>query len=349
MPESTAESLFAALDRAGRVLITTHVKPDGDALGSASVLALALKQRGKHVELLLLSKCPSKYSFVLKEAGLFEGHHDAEAGAIPDLAAFDTVAITDTGTWSQLPGLKEKLEAFISGGNGRQVVVIDHHRTQEGWGTVRVVDAGRSSACELVWDLMRQWGVRATKEMADAAYIGLVSDTGWFQFSNATPSTLRLAADLMEAGANPDLVYQRLYQSEREPRLRLQARVMNGFELHAGGTLAVLKVRAADFAATGANVNDTENLINLPLALASVEMSLCFSEPMKADGSPIRVSLRSKGKVDVSAFAQKFGGGGHSRAAGLKLDGDFDAEVGRVVAAAVMALKADKATTDEPR
>lgn len=341
MPESTPQALFAALDRAQKVLITTHVKPDGDALGSASILALALQQKNKHAELLLLSKCPTKYSFILKEAGLFASHHDAEAKPLPDLNAYDTIAITDTGTWSQLPGLKEKLEAFAAIA-GKQILIIDHHRTQESWGTVRVVDPNRSSACELVWDLLKQWGTKATKQMADAAYIGLVSDTGWFQFSNATPSTLRLAADLMEVGVNPDLVYQRLYQSEREPRLRLQARVMNNFELHADGKLAVLKVRAEDFATTGATVNDTENLINLPLAIASVEMSLCFSEPTQNDGSPIRVSLRSKGKVDVSAFAQNFGGGGHSRAAGLKLDptkdGTFDAATQKVIDAATAAL-----------
>lgn len=149
--------------------------------------------------------------------------------------------------------------------------------------------------------------------------MAITTDTGWFQFSNTRPYTLRLAAMLLEAGVDMDGIYQRLYQSEREPRVRLQTKAMDSLEIMADGRLAVMVIRKQDFHATKASVPDTENLINVPLQIGSVEASILITEPV--DFGPVRVSLRSKGAVDVAKFAERFGGGGHARAAGLKLEG----------------------------
>src|SRR3954453_17885315 len=153
--------------------------------------------------------------------------------------------------------------------------------------------------------------------MATGLYVAIASDTGWFQFSNTRPFTMRLAATLMEAGVDTDQLYQHLYQNERPERVLLQTRAMQSLELLADGKLAVMTVRKQDFADTGAHVPDTENLINIPLQIRTVEVSLLFTET--PEPGPIRVSLRSKGSVDVAKFAEQFGGGGHARAAGLKV------------------------------
>ena len=143
---------------------------------------------------------------------------------------------------------------------------------------------------------------------------------------------------LIEHGVNTDQLYQHLYQNERAERVALQTRAQDSLELLAGGRLAVMKVTKRDFSDTNANVGDTENLINVPLQIRTVEVSLLLVEPKEP--GPIRVSLRSKGQVDVSKFAEQFGGGGHARAAGLKLDGTLESAHDRVVSAMRTAMEA---------
>lgn len=304
-----------------------------------AAMALALRSKGKQTEQLLLSHLPSKYEFVFDDAGLT--HRDAErglGGGIPDWHSeeghFDTWVVVDTGTFSQLPGMEAAIPAFEQ--RGGTVLILDHHKTQEPWGTERLVDVTASSAAELVWRTIKQWGVAPTRQIAAAVYVGVVTDTGWFQFSNTQPSTMRLAAELMEIGVDTDAIYQRLYQCEREARVRLQTRAMNSLEILAGGKLAVMRVSKEDFAAAGAQVPATENLINVPLQIATVEMSILAVET--PEGGPIRVSCRSKGKVDVAKFAEQFGGGGHARASGLKVAGTLGEAVDKVTAAAVSAI-----------
>jgi nanoRNase/pAp phosphatase (c-di-AMP/oligoRNAs hydrolase) len=320
------QQILSQLAACKRVLVTTHVRPDGDALGSVAAMILGLQKKGIHAEALLLSHLPTKYSFIFNDHNI--PFHDAETGwpTNLDLDSFDCLLVIDTGTWSQLPGLKERIENWP-----KPKLVVDHHLTQENWATHKLVVKEAAAAGEIVAELLEFWDVKIDSPIATALYLALVSDTGWFQFSNTRPFTMRLAATLMEAGVDTDRLYQLLYQSERAPRIALQARIVASMELLAEGRLAVLTARKQDFLDTGANVPDTENVINTPLQIASVQVSLLVTEP--ADFGPVRVSLRSKGQVDVAAFAQQFGGGGHARASGLKLDGNFDDARARVVAA----------------
>jgi phosphoesterase RecJ-like protein len=330
------EKILDALVACRKVLITTHVRPDGDALGSAAALALGLRQKKIAGEVLLLSSLPDKYDFVFRENDI--RFHDAGASWPAHLLLndFDAILVVDTGTWSQLPGLQEKLAGF-----SRPRLVIDHHLTQEDWADVKLVRTDAAAAGEIVADVLVRWGVQIDEPIAAALFLAIVSDTGWFQYSNTRPDTLRLGAKLMEAGVDTDNIYQRLYQNERKERLALQARVQQSLELLADGRLAIIGVRRADFAATGGTTNDTEGLINIPLQVRSVEVSILITEPM--DDSPIRVSLRSKGSVDVARFAEKFGGGGHARAAGLKLPGAFGPARDLLVAALLTQLDEEKA------
>ncbi len=332
LPDQSYHVLISELQACKRVLLTTHVRPDGDALGSTGAMVLALRQKGIDAEVVLLSHLPTKYSFVYLDNDVT--FHDAEVGwpvLLESLERFDALLVCDTGTWNQLPGLKEKLSGFT-----KPKLVLDHHLTQEDWADVKLVETRASAAGEIVARLIELWNVTLTPSIATALYLALVSDTGWFQYSNTRPITLRLAARLMEAGVDTDTLYQALYQNERAERIAIQTRAMQSLELLCDGRLAVMRVYKTDFEQTGANVPDTEGLINQPLQIRTVQVSILLSEPR--DFGPVRVSLRSKGQVDVAKFAEQFNGGGHARAAGLKVDGAFEAAHDKVVSAMVQQM-----------
>src|SRR4051812_44367971 len=315
------------LARSKKVLITTHVRPDGDALGTTAALVLGLRKQGIGSEVLLLSHLPTKYAFVYRDNAVV--HTDVEKGWPEsgfDFGRFDAILVADTGTWSQLPGLEERIGPLKT-----PKLVLDHHLTQQDWADVKLVTTEAAAAAEVAAELLDAWKVPFDQAIAPALYLGIASDTGWFQFSNTRPYTMRLAARLMEAGVDTDVLYKALYQNERAERIALQTRAQQSLELLEDNRLATMRVRKNDFADTRAHVPDTENLINIPLQIRTVEVSLLFTEP--PDGGPVRVSLRSKGGVDVARFAEQFGGGGHARASGLKLNGNLDEAYERVVAA----------------
>jgi phosphoesterase RecJ-like protein len=330
------QGMIAALQKCKRVLLTTHVRPDGDAMGTLAALILGLKSKGIEAEALLLSRIPPKYAYVFEENGI--GHHlsdpDWPAGLVLD--RFDAVLVADTGTWSQLPGLRERLTQF-----GKPLLVLDHHQTQEDWAQVKLVDTAAPAAAEVVAGLLRAWGVTITHPMAEAIYLGLVADTGWFQYSSTRPATMRLAADLMEIGVDTDQLQQRMYQSEPAHRILLQTRIQDSLRLLAEGRLAVMHCRKADFERCGAHLSDTESVINVPMQIASVQVSVLLVEQPPVAGKPpgpIRVSLRSKGGVDVSKVAERFGGGGHARASGLKISASLEEAERQVAEAIIMYL-----------
>lgn len=325
------QQLIDQLSDRRHVLITTHVRPDGDALGSTAALHLALKHKGIASEVLLLSHLPTKYAFVFNDPGV--PFHDAEKKdlAAMDFSRYDCLLVADTGTWNQLPGLKPMVEHLRI-----KKLVLDHHLTQEDWADHKLVVKDAAAAGEIVAELLDRWNVPLAREIATSLYVAIASDTGWFQFSNTSPSTMRLAAKLMEAGVNTDELYQKLYQNERPERLRVQAIAMASLEMLAGNRLAVMTLSKRDLQESNANVNDTENLINIPLMVRPVEVSILIIEPR--DVGPIRVSLRSKGQIDVSKFAEQFGGGGHARASGLKLETTLSQAHEQVVAAMLKAI-----------
>jgi len=331
MPDAYAQ-ILATLSASKNVLVTTHVRPDGDALGSAAAMVLAMRAKQIPASVLLLSHLPTKYSFVFTELGI--EWIDVEEG-YPEsfsLDACDTLLVVDTGTWSQLPGLRPYAEAF----KGKKLVV-DHHQTQEDWADHKLVIKEAAAAGEIVAELIEQWDVPFTPAIATALYTAIVSDTGWFQFSSTRPFTLRLGAQLLEAGVDADRLYQLLYQNERAERVAIQTRAMQSMELLAGNRLAVMQIAKQDFSETRAGVPDTENLINVPLQIRSVEASVLLVDP--PEGGPIRISFRSKGGLDCAKFAEQFQGGGHKRAAGAKLEGDLRVAHGTIVTALLKALE----------
>jgi phosphoesterase RecJ-like protein len=324
--DKNVAELIDRLSCCRRVLITTHVRPDGDAIGTTAALAMGLRKKNIDAEVLLLSHLPTKYSFIFRENQI--KHFDVEKGwpETFSIDQYDALLVADTGTWSQLPGLRERIANFK-----KPKLVLDHHLTQEDWADTKLVITEAAAAGEIAAELLDRWNIDLDSGIATALFVAIVSDTGWFQFSNTRPVTYRLAAKLVEAGVDTDRIYQLLYQNERAERIALQSRALQSMQLLADGRLAVMTIMKQDFADTRAHVPDTENLINIPLQIKTIEVSILLTDP--PEGGPIRISLRSKGQLDCAKFAEQFGGGGHARAAGLKVEGAVDEIRQRILSA----------------
>jgi bifunctional oligoribonuclease and PAP phosphatase NrnA len=309
-------SLVSVLSIETHVLVATHVKPDGDAIGTAVAMILGLRKKGIESRFLLFDPPPAKYSFLLMENKI-DWFSIAKVWP-PDarLENFDAFLCVDTGTWSQLPGLQEKFAGWKV-----PKLVLDHHLTQEDWADAKLVVTEAAAAGEIAAELFKRWKVEIDLPMATALYLAIATDTGWFQFANTRPATLHLAAELLELGVDADRLYQVANQNERPQRLALMARALGSLEYLAGGRLAVMSLSKEDFALAGADGSDTENLINIPMQVGAVQASMLICE--EPAGNKLRVSLRSKGGIDVAAFAQNYKGGGHARASGLKMETDI--------------------------
>ena len=214
-----------------------------------------------------------------------------------------------------------------------KVVVIDHHATHDEIGSLRWLDAGAAATGVMMAELLCElnWPLQAP---AQALATAILSDTGWLRFANTDARCMRVMEKLLDAGGQLDVIYRRIYHSDRIERLKLLGRVLDGLELRCDGRLAVMSLRNSDFEETGARRDETENLINEALRLKSVEVALMLVENSLEDSGSymVRVSLRSRNMVDVSQIAAEFGGGGHAKAAGLKSNENIETLKERVIA-----------------
>jgi bifunctional oligoribonuclease and PAP phosphatase NrnA len=305
----TFQQAVDLINKSRMILITTHAKPDGDALGSLIAVCEALKQLGKEVKPLLLSRPPQGYDFLFEEKAPVLGKElqleDLTAGRF---GKFDLIVIVDTNSSTQLPDFEKYLKT-----TSVPVLVIDHHKTSDGLGTVELADADAAAAGLVVLDLFKYAGWEITKKIAEALFVAASTDTGWFEFNNTDGRVFSTCAELMEAGAEPAKIYHQVYENFSIERFNLMILMLNSFRLHLEGRYAVMKITQQDFKQTGAILADTDNLINECRRINTVDTIALFTE--LKDGR-IRCSLRSKGAVDVSEVAAKFGGGGHKMAAG---------------------------------
>ncbi len=302
------------INKSTSVLITTHTKVDGDAVGGCVAMSEVILSLGKKARIILLSSLPDWYSFLLEKPVLILGRDISKDQLQKN--KFDLIIIVDTNSFSQLPVFEEYLKQTDT-----PVLVIDHHTTSDGLGNVDIVDSAASAACSVVYDLFRfaRWPI--TPKIAQALFAGIATDTGWFHFGNTTSRCLRDCAELIDAGANPDDIYRFIYQTFTPQRFKLMTVMQSTLELHFDGRYASQFLTQQDFKTTGAKYEDTENLIDQCRRIASVEVAALFVE--LKDGR-IRCSLRSRGAVDVCKIARKFDGGGHTAAAGAYLPGPLD-------------------------
>ncbi len=295
-----------------RFLVTTHENPDGDALGSILAMKLALDQLGKDGFLYLSGSIPlpSEYDFM---------DLDGLSRELPDDAGERVLLALDCANERRLgPD-----PAFVE--NAPLVVDIDHHHDNSRFGDVNLIVSRASSTGEILHDLFRELGVTVTPGIAEALYIALVTDTGRFQYTNTTPKALRIAAELVEAGANVHQVFQDVYENVAFAKLKLLARALEKARVYEGGRLIVADLERSDFAAAGAEEPFAEGIIDYLRAVEGAEVVALIREPPTQNGPTRRVSLRTRGQgIDVSAIARKSGGGGHPQAAGFSSEASPD-------------------------
>src|ERR671924_33003 len=288
-----------------RFLVTTHENPDGDALGSILAMSLALEQLGKDAVLYLAGVIPLPHEYGFMKLGDLRR-------TPPDDAAERVLLALDCANERRLgpdPGLLERAPL---------VVDVDHHHDNSRFGDVNLIVPDASSTGEILRDLLSELGVELTPEIAEALYIALVTDTGRFQYANTTPKALRLAAELVEAGADVHRVFQDVYESVQLAKLKLLARALERAQVYEGGGIVVSYLRKPDFAEVGAAEPYSEGIIDYLRAVEGADMAVLIREPPREGGPTRRVSLRaSVDELDVSAIARKSGGGGHRQAAGF--------------------------------
>ena len=299
------------------VLLTSHIRPDGDACGSVRATCDILANLGKKAHPVFLSPLASWYEFLFNSKVPILGNDiTKEQITAGYFERCDLVIIIDTNSYVQLPRLDEWLKQTKI-----KKLVIDHHITNDGLGDVELIDTTAAATGEIVLDLIKYADWPLTAHIAEALFVALSTDTGWFRFGNTDSRIFHCAAELIDAGARPNLLYGKMYQNFSPQRMKLMIRMLERLELHFDDRFATQCIMRSDFDETGATGPDTENLIDECQRLTSVEVAALFVE--LADGQ-FRCSLRSKKDVDVRRIAQKYGGGGHKVAAGLTLPGPFE-------------------------
>ncbi|HEY3961776.1 MAG TPA: bifunctional oligoribonuclease/PAP phosphatase NrnA [Gaiellaceae bacterium] len=295
----------SALREANALIVVTHENPDGDALGSMLGLTLGLRALGKDAVMYLAGDAPlpGEYRFL--------GLDDVQR-ALPADAANRVLVAVDCASEQRIGPDTTPLRVV------KQVVDIDHHHDNTRFGAVNLIVPDASSTAEIVRDVLAALDVPLSAEIAEPLYVGLVTDTGRFQYSNTTPKSLRLAAELVEAGADVHGIFRHVYETVQFAKLKLLARALDRAELYEGGRLVVTYLLKDDFAEVGAEEPYSEGIIDYLRAVEGSEMVALIREPPRADGPARRISLRSShDEIDVSAIARLAGGGGHRQAAGF--------------------------------
>jgi len=298
-----AGTAVALLRRAKRVLITSHAAPDGDAIGSELGVLELVEALGGSARIVNRDPHPASLAFL---PGL---ERIEVAPALP--AGFESAF--DLAVVLECPGLDRP---GLSGLDRLPLLNVDHHLANERYGVLDFVDEEAPAVGVMALEMAEAAGVGVSPAMATCLYTALVTDTGDFRYSNTTPRAFAAAARLVGAGAAPHVIAEGLHEHVPARVVRLTAAALATLELLAGGRLAVISCDRATLAATGARPEDTESLINIPRAIDGVEVA-ALVKAFADDG--VRVSLRSRGAVDVQAVARRFGGGGHRNAAGCTI------------------------------
>jgi phosphoesterase RecJ-like protein len=309
---SDLQAVAAALREHDRFLVVTHENPDGDALGSLLATTLALRQLSKDALMFLSGDAPlpREYAFMQLDGVLRELPDDTEERV---LVAVDCAKVDRIGP-DRAPVERARL-----------VVNIDHHHDNSRFGDINLIAPEASSTGELLRDVFRELGVELTAEIAEPLYIALVTDTGRFQYSSTTPKSYRLAAELIEAGADFHAVFREVYESLELAKLKLLARALDRTRVLEGGRMIVSHLLRTDFAEVGAVEAYSEGIIDFLRAVEGAELAVLIREPPRDTGPARRVSLRSSiDELDVSAIARAFGGGGHRQAAGFSSEASID-------------------------
>ena len=288
-----------------RFVVSSHSRPDGDSIGSQLAMAYALRAIGKEVRVINADPAPPPLM-------AFPGVPAIEIAARVD-GELDAAIIMECG---------ELTRTGVAGLDRFFVINIDHHPGNTRYGQINWFDAGAAACGEMVFDLVRALGAPLSLEVATHVYLAILTDTGSFHYSSISPRTFDICRQTLEAGVDPVLVARNVYDSNNMGRLKLFGAVLSAMQIDPTGRIAIVYLDHEMARAAGGTYEDTEGLINLPLTVKEIQAIVFFKQ---VEGDQYRVSMRSKGDIDVGAVAKEFGGGGHKNAAGCTVTGAIDA------------------------
>lgn len=299
--------------------ITTHIKPDGDGVGSSLGLCWLLRSLGKSAEVIVRGEVPIAYRTL------------PGADEIRDIekvdSQYDAIFVIECSDLDR-PG--------IAGFENEFTVNIDHHATSGHFGTINWIDSTASAVGEMIYNLCKAIGGRITPEIAECVYMALITDTGSFHFSNTTERTLKVASELVKAGVKPAEISESVYNNYPWSRIELMRRVVGTIQRDASGRVAWMRQTREMKESSGAVDGDNNGFVNIPLAAKDVMAVVYMRE---VGDREYRVSLRSKGDINVARIAESFGGGGHKNAAGLRVEGDWDKKEAEIVSLLIEAVE----------
>lgn len=307
--KASLQDVIDVLERSDRILVTTHVRPDGDAVGCLAALGRVLIEKGKTVSLVLREGIPGVYRFLTHGLQILE---DLPEENFPEDASFDAAVLLDVATFRRAGADREMLKQIPA------MINIDHHGDNECYGTLNLVCPDTSSTGEILYDLFSLWEAELSVETATALYAAIMTDCGRFSYENTTPGSLRAAAVLLESGMDVTDLSNRLYNNEPLPKVRLIGSMLSTMEVDTDCGIVWCEVDEGVLQRAGATFEHTDDVVTSLRSIDIIEVALLFKE---VTPDLVNVSMRSKGAFDVALFAQKFGGGGHRRAAGCTIKG----------------------------
>jgi phosphoesterase RecJ-like protein len=298
------QQIVEAVRSRRRFVLSSHSRPDGDSIGSQMAMAYALQTLGKEVVVINADPAPPPIM-------TFPGVRDIRIAASVD-GEFDAAIIMECGDLKRT-GVSG-LERFF-------VINIDHHPGNTGYGQINWFDASAAACAELVYDAVRALGATLTREIATHIYLAILTDTGSFHYSGISPRTFDICRQCVEAGVDPVMVARNVYDSNNMGRLKLFGAVLGAMQIADSGRIAIVYVDHEMAREAGGTYEDTEGLVNLPLTVKEIEAVVFFKQEK---GDEYRVSLRSKGDIDIGTVAKEYGGGGHKNAAGCTISGPIE-------------------------
>jgi nanoRNase/pAp phosphatase (c-di-AMP/oligoRNAs hydrolase) len=304
-----------------KLIITTHVNPDGDAIGSEIAMSIYLRSIGKSVFILNSSPTPKFYRFLDPDNIIRVFDNDKHIG---EIAGADGCIVLDISDWKRLRTVGQALRD-----HNISTVCIDHHMLSDRIGDVQVMDDTASSTGEMLYDFFSHSGIEINEKMANALYTCVLTDTGSFRFSNTTPNTHHVAAALIEKGADFRRIYREVYESYSVGRVKLMGQAWDNMHFDFGNRLAWYTITQKMMRDTSVDPSEIEGFSELPRIVEGVEVSLLFTE---LTSGKIKISLRSKGLLSIHEVALEFKGGGHKFAAGAVIDGPLESAQKRVLA-----------------
>jgi phosphoesterase RecJ-like protein len=298
-------------------LLTTHVNPDGDAIGSLGALALVLEGMGKQVVAYCQDEVPGFLQFL--------PYSDRIVRQIPRPDGFEVAVVLDCGELDRIGNAAKALQGV------QKIIHIDHHSSSNGFGQLNLVLPECSSTAEILYEIFAAIPVELELQAAENIYTAILTDTGSFRFANTTARALAIAAETVAVGVAPDKVASEIYESMSPQRLQLLALSLNTLTIQCNGRLAAIQVSRQMFEETRTSAIETDGFVNYPRAINGTEVAILFRE---MDSGQVNVSLRSRGSKDVAKFARLYDGGGHQNAAAFRCQGPLLEVVETVLAAA---------------